>query len=36
MLTGAGYRYLGLDQPRDMAQLPLLEDTPGEGGEAAS
>ncbi len=26
MLTGNGYRYLGLDAPADMAQLPLLDD----------
>ena len=25
-LTGNGYRYLGLDAPADMAQLPLLDD----------
>ena len=36
MLTAAGYRYLGLDAPREMAQLPLLNDVGGEGGEAAS
>jgi Holliday junction DNA helicase RuvB len=26
MLTNGGYGYLGLEQPRHMAQLPLLED----------
>ena len=28
MLTGGGYGYLGLEPPRDRAQLPLLDDDP--------
>jgi Holliday junction DNA helicase RuvB len=37
MLTGNGYRYLGLDAPADMAQLPLLDDDlpPGAMGDDA-
>jgi hypothetical protein len=26
VLTGGGYGYLGLEPPRDRAQLPLLDD----------
>jgi Holliday junction DNA helicase RuvB len=31
MLTGGGYRYLGLEAPRDMAQLPLLDEAALDG-----